>query len=165
MQPLEDAGKNGWKIADFSVMMVAVDLVPQQIEFNEKSHFQLYPGDPRGRVWRSPGQRADPAFTIARHTGPRPLSEAPSLLAAGPLWSSLEDIYSTADAISSFNVENVSKPKVLRKLNIESCDYMVQVMEHLDKQRLLKAKYSSLQKTKEVIYRKEKKTKGREEKG
>ncbi|GFX65359.1 hypothetical protein TNCV_3169061 [Trichonephila clavipes] len=26
MRPLKDAGKNGWKMADFSVMMVAVDL-------------------------------------------------------------------------------------------------------------------------------------------
>ncbi|GFY19198.1 hypothetical protein TNCV_4225621 [Trichonephila clavipes] len=28
--------------------------------------------DLRGRVCRSPGQRADPAFTIARHTDPHP---------------------------------------------------------------------------------------------
>ncbi|GFV43778.1 hypothetical protein TNCV_4609361 [Trichonephila clavipes] len=27
-QPLEEAGKNGWKMADFSVMMIAVDLGP-----------------------------------------------------------------------------------------------------------------------------------------
>ncbi|GFU10167.1 hypothetical protein TNCV_3449501 [Trichonephila clavipes] len=31
MRPLEDAGKNGWAMADFSVMMVAVDLGQQQI--------------------------------------------------------------------------------------------------------------------------------------
>ncbi|GFU73900.1 hypothetical protein TNCV_555281 [Trichonephila clavipes] len=31
MRPLEDAGKNEWTMADFSVMMVAVDLGPQQI--------------------------------------------------------------------------------------------------------------------------------------
>ncbi|GFX04580.1 hypothetical protein TNCV_901081 [Trichonephila clavipes] len=31
MRPLKDAGKNGWTEADFSVMMVMVDLGPQQI--------------------------------------------------------------------------------------------------------------------------------------
>ncbi|GFV39452.1 hypothetical protein TNCV_1231511 [Trichonephila clavipes] len=31
MRPLEDAGKHGWTVADFSVMMVAVDLGPQLI--------------------------------------------------------------------------------------------------------------------------------------
>ncbi|GFV43190.1 transposable element Tc1 transposase [Trichonephila clavipes] len=40
--------------------------------FSDDSCFQLCPDDHRGRVWRSPGQRADPAFTIARHTGPQP---------------------------------------------------------------------------------------------
>ncbi|GFT51408.1 hypothetical protein TNCV_4955191 [Trichonephila clavipes] len=29
MRPLEDAAKNGWEMADFSVMMVGVDLGPQ----------------------------------------------------------------------------------------------------------------------------------------
>ncbi|GFS51579.1 rab-like protein 3 [Trichonephila clavipes] len=38
----------------------------------DESRFQLYPDDHRRRVWRRPGQRADPAFTIARHTGPQP---------------------------------------------------------------------------------------------
>ncbi|GFX07675.1 transposable element Tc1 transposase [Trichonephila clavipes] len=69
--PLEDVGKNGWKIADFRVIMVAVDLGPQQIGSNESS-FQLYPDDRRGCVWRTLGQSADPAFTIARHTDPQP---------------------------------------------------------------------------------------------
>ncbi|GFW12056.1 HTH_Tnp_Tc3_2 domain-containing protein [Trichonephila clavipes] len=32
----------------------------------------LYPNEHRGRDWRNPGQRADPAFTIARHTGLQP---------------------------------------------------------------------------------------------
>ncbi|GFW21658.1 hypothetical protein TNCV_4281731 [Trichonephila clavipes] len=31
MRPLEDAGKKGWTMTDFSGMMVAVDLGPQQI--------------------------------------------------------------------------------------------------------------------------------------
>ncbi|GFX97382.1 hypothetical protein TNCV_1077531 [Trichonephila clavipes] len=30
-RPLEDSGKNGWTMADFSVMMVVVDLGPRQI--------------------------------------------------------------------------------------------------------------------------------------
>ncbi|GFU49192.1 uncharacterized protein TNCV_2674881 [Trichonephila clavipes] len=54
----------------------------------------------------------------------------------------------TYDAISSFNMGNVSKPEILRKFNIEPGDYTVQAMERLNKQRLLKAKYSCLQKTK-----------------
>ncbi|GFU91778.1 hypothetical protein TNCV_3191651 [Trichonephila clavipes] len=45
---------------------------------------------------------------------------------------------------------NVPKPEILRNLNIEPGDYTVQAMERLEKQRLLKAKYSCLQKTKEV---------------
>ncbi|GFW15537.1 uncharacterized protein TNCV_4656771 [Trichonephila clavipes] len=31
MRPLEDAGKNGWTVANFNVMMVEVNLKPQQI--------------------------------------------------------------------------------------------------------------------------------------
>ncbi|GFT78996.1 uncharacterized protein TNCV_3093751 [Trichonephila clavipes] len=51
----------------------------------------------------------------------------------------------TYNAISSFNMGNVLKPEILRKLNIEPGDYTVQAIERLDKQRLLKAKYSCLQ--------------------
>ncbi|GFX36463.1 transposable element Tc1 transposase [Trichonephila clavipes] len=75
MRPLEDAVKNGRTMPYFSVMMVAVDLGPQQIErtvFSDESRFQLCPDDHRRRVWRRPGQRADPAFTIAHHTGSQP---------------------------------------------------------------------------------------------
>ncbi|GFX59516.1 hypothetical protein TNCV_2034441 [Trichonephila clavipes] len=45
---------------------------------------------------------------------------------------------------------NVSKPEILRKLNIEPGDYTVRAMERLNKQRLLKAKYSCLQKEREL---------------
>ncbi|GFW44016.1 uncharacterized protein TNCV_997811 [Trichonephila clavipes] len=65
----------------------------------------------------------------------------------------------TYDAVSSFNMGNVSKLEILRKTCIEPGDYTVQAMECLDKQRLLRAKYYCLQKTKEV--RKEKDLKGR----
>ncbi|GFS66239.1 transposable element Tc1 transposase [Trichonephila clavipes] len=100
MRPLESAGKNGWNIADFSVMMVAVDLGTQQFDCqischsalfivinqymcvlhtsvshghsqSEESRFQLCPEEHRRRVWRRRGQHADPAFTIASHTGPQ----------------------------------------------------------------------------------------------
>ncbi|GFU86490.1 uncharacterized protein TNCV_423061 [Trichonephila clavipes] len=64
----------------------------------------------------------------------------------------------TYDAVSSFNMGNVSKLEILRKC-IEPGDYTVQAMECLDKQRLLRAKYYCLQKTKEV--RKQKDLKGR----
>ncbi|GFV85593.1 uncharacterized protein TNCV_3774171 [Trichonephila clavipes] len=57
---------------------------------------------------------------------------------------------------------NVSKLEILRKMCIEPGDYTVQAMECLDKQRLLRAKYSCLQKkTKEV--RKEKRLKRKKE--
>ncbi|GFY32452.1 hypothetical protein TNCV_3559601 [Trichonephila clavipes] len=36
----------------------------------EEYRFQLCPGVHRRRVWRRPGQHADTAFTIARHTDP-----------------------------------------------------------------------------------------------
>ncbi|GFU03134.1 transposable element Tcb2 transposase [Trichonephila clavipes] len=45
---------------------------------------------------------------------------------------------------------NVSQPEISRKHNFKYGDYAVQAMERFDKQRLLKAQYSSLQKTKEV---------------
>ncbi|GFY19775.1 uncharacterized protein TNCV_4649451 [Trichonephila clavipes] len=38
--------------------------------FSDESRFQLCLDDHRRRVWRRPGQRVDPAFPIARHTGP-----------------------------------------------------------------------------------------------
>ncbi|GFU48620.1 transposable element Tc1 transposase [Trichonephila clavipes] len=104
MRSLEDAGKNGWTVADFSVIMVAINLGSQQIGrtmpivsthcqarlqwclaqsgwnrankerimFSNKFRYHLCPDDHRRRVWRRPGQRANPAFTIARHTGPQP---------------------------------------------------------------------------------------------
>ncbi|GFX48172.1 transposable element Tc1 transposase [Trichonephila clavipes] len=76
--PLEDAGKNGWKIADFSVMIVAFDLGGQmdcwnqadwrRIVFNDEVRFRLCSEHHGKRVWRRPGQHDDLAFTIARHT-------------------------------------------------------------------------------------------------
>ncbi|GFX09818.1 transposable element Tc1 transposase [Trichonephila clavipes] len=54
MRLLEDTDKNGWIIADFSFMMIAVDLGQRQIG--------------RRCVWRRLVQRADPAFPTARHT-------------------------------------------------------------------------------------------------
>ncbi|GFW30988.1 transposable element Tc1 transposase [Trichonephila clavipes] len=53
--------KSGWNHADWG-----------RIDFSDESRFHLCPDDPRIRVWRQPGQRADPAFTIARHTDPQP---------------------------------------------------------------------------------------------
>ncbi|GFV15538.1 HTH_Tnp_Tc3_2 domain-containing protein [Trichonephila clavipes] len=41
-----------------------------RIVFSYESRFHLCPDDHRRRVWRRPGQRADPSFTIACHTGP-----------------------------------------------------------------------------------------------
>ncbi|GFX06543.1 transposable element Tc1 transposase [Trichonephila clavipes] len=58
MGPLEDTGKNGWTVADFSVM-------------KRRIPFQLCPENHRQRVWRHLGERAYSAFTIARYTGPK----------------------------------------------------------------------------------------------
>ncbi|GFW92461.1 transposable element Tc1 transposase [Trichonephila clavipes] len=41
------------------------------IAFSSESRFQPCPDDHRGHVRRIPGQRADPFFTIARHTSPQ----------------------------------------------------------------------------------------------
>ncbi|GFX79538.1 uncharacterized protein TNCV_825271 [Trichonephila clavipes] len=95
MRPLEDAGKNGWTVADFSVMIVAVDLGTQQIRrkvFSVKSCFQLCPENHRSCTWRRPGQRADPSFPIARQTGPQQGAMVWGAISfeAGPHWSPLE---------------------------------------------------------------------------
>ncbi|GFW58867.1 uncharacterized protein TNCV_4047051 [Trichonephila clavipes] len=37
--------------------------------FSDESRFQLSPDDHRRRVWKRPGQRADPVFTVECHTG------------------------------------------------------------------------------------------------
>ncbi|GFX82561.1 hypothetical protein TNCV_2167091 [Trichonephila clavipes] len=39
---------------------------------SDESRFQLCSVDHRRRVWRRPGPRGDPPFTIPRHTGPQP---------------------------------------------------------------------------------------------
>ncbi|GFV62495.1 putative transposase [Trichonephila clavipes] len=57
----------------------------------------------------------------------------------------------TYDAVSSFNMGNVSKLEILRKMCIEPGDYTVQAMECLDKQRLLRAKYYCLQKQRKFV--------------
>ncbi|GFT78142.1 uncharacterized protein TNCV_837511 [Trichonephila clavipes] len=53
--------RSGWNHADC-----------RRIAFSDEFRFQLYPDDHGRRVWRHPGQRADSAFTIARHTCPQP---------------------------------------------------------------------------------------------
>ena len=42
-----------------------------RIVFSDESRFVMYPDDQRRRVWRHPGQRTVPAFTVARPTGPQ----------------------------------------------------------------------------------------------
>ncbi|GFY01091.1 transposable element Tcb2 transposase [Trichonephila clavipes] len=51
----------GWNHADWG-----------HIVFSDESRFQMCPDNHRRRVWRRPGQREDPAFTLARPTGPQP---------------------------------------------------------------------------------------------
>ncbi|GFW17037.1 hypothetical protein TNCV_2761611 [Trichonephila clavipes] len=60
--------------------------------FSDEFSFQLCPDKHRRRVWGLPGQLADPAFTIAGHTGPQQgviVWDAISFEAT-PFWSSLE---------------------------------------------------------------------------
>ncbi|GFW36382.1 transposable element Tc1 transposase [Trichonephila clavipes] len=73
--------RSGWNQANWG-----------HIVFRDESHFHLCPDDHRRHVWRRPGQRADPAFTIAHHTDPQQGVMVWGALSfeAGPLWSSLE---------------------------------------------------------------------------
>ncbi|GFX58200.1 transposable element Tc1 transposase [Trichonephila clavipes] len=68
MQPLEDAGKNGWWYVNQSGWNHAHW---ERIVFSDESCFHLCPEDNRRRVWRGPGQRVYPVFTIAGHTRPQ----------------------------------------------------------------------------------------------
>ncbi|GFX71712.1 transposable element Tc1 transposase [Trichonephila clavipes] len=63
-----------------------------RIVFSDESCFQLCPDDHRRRVWRRPGQRANPAFNIVRYTGPEQgvMIWGAISFETGPLWSSLE---------------------------------------------------------------------------
>ncbi|GFW06127.1 uncharacterized protein TNCV_4479181 [Trichonephila clavipes] len=54
------------------------------------------------------------------------------------------------DAIASFNKGNTTKLDILKKLNIEPGYYATCYMERLDKERITRARYANLQKTKEV---------------
>ncbi|GFV06763.1 transposable element Tc1 transposase [Trichonephila clavipes] len=78
---------SGWNHADWG-----------SIVFSYEYLFQLSPGDHRSRVWRRTGQRADSAFTVARHAGP-----LPGVMVWGAIsfdsrtfWSSLEATCCTA---------------------------------------------------------------------
>ncbi|GFX21115.1 HTH_Tnp_Tc3_2 domain-containing protein [Trichonephila clavipes] len=72
---------DGWNHADW-----------RRIVLSDESCFQLSPDDRRRRVWRRPGQRASPVFTIACHTGPQQgvMVRGAFSYEAGPLWASLE---------------------------------------------------------------------------
>ncbi|GFV56887.1 uncharacterized protein TNCV_1869281 [Trichonephila clavipes] len=58
--------------------------------------------------------------------------------------------FGTYDAIASFNKGNTTKLDILKKLNIEPGYYATCCMEQLDKERITRARYANLQKTKEV---------------
>ncbi|GFU57111.1 uncharacterized protein TNCV_1779741 [Trichonephila clavipes] len=58
--------------------------------------------------------------------------------------------FGTYDAIASFNKGNATKLDILKKLNIEPGYYATCCMERLDKERITRARYANLQKTKEV---------------
>ncbi|GFT37149.1 HTH_Tnp_Tc3_2 domain-containing protein [Trichonephila clavipes] len=51
--------RSGWNHADWGRMV-----------FSDESCFQLYSDDHRRCVWKPLGHWADPAFPIARYTGP-----------------------------------------------------------------------------------------------
>ncbi|GFX56189.1 HTH_Tnp_Tc3_2 domain-containing protein [Trichonephila clavipes] len=60
--------------------------------FSDEFRFHLCPDDHRRRVWTRPWQCADPAFPIARQTGPQQevIVWGAISFEARPLWSSLE---------------------------------------------------------------------------
>ncbi|GFU00736.1 transposable element Tc1 transposase [Trichonephila clavipes] len=60
---------SGWNHADWG-----------HIVFSDESRFHLCPDDHRRRVWRRPGWRADPAFTIVHPTGPQQEAMYPGLI-------------------------------------------------------------------------------------
>ncbi|GFV92005.1 hypothetical protein TNCV_1894411 [Trichonephila clavipes] len=70
MRPLDDSGKYGWTVTDFSVMMRRLARSDWKqtdwgrIDFSD----DMFPDDHQRRVWRRPRQRADTAFTIERRT-------------------------------------------------------------------------------------------------
>ncbi|GFW56945.1 HTH_Tnp_Tc3_2 domain-containing protein [Trichonephila clavipes] len=72
--------------------------------FSDESCFHLCPDDHRRRVWRHPGQRADPAFPIACHTDPQPgvMVWYAIFFTAEPLWSSLEAHFQHSDTSTTF---------------------------------------------------------------
>ncbi|GFV60792.1 transposable element Tc1 transposase [Trichonephila clavipes] len=110
MRPLEDAGKNGlqsclarsgWNHTDW-----------ERIVFSDEYRFQMCPDDHRKRARRRPGQRADPAFTIAHHTGPLPEamvwgaisfdSRTPLVVIRGPLTAKLFRYLSFCSTLALF---------------------------------------------------------------
>ncbi|GFX67347.1 uncharacterized protein TNCV_720111 [Trichonephila clavipes] len=58
--------------------------------FSDEYPFHLCPDDHRRCVWRRPRQRANPTFTIARHTGPQTgVMDWGVISFDRPFWSSL----------------------------------------------------------------------------
>ncbi|GFW47939.1 transposable element Tcb2 transposase [Trichonephila clavipes] len=53
--------QSGWNHAEWGCIVLSCEI-----------RFQLCSDDHRRRVWRRPGQRTNPTFTIARHTYPQP---------------------------------------------------------------------------------------------
>ncbi|GFU10168.1 transposable element Tc1 transposase [Trichonephila clavipes] len=60
--------------------------------FSDESLFHLCPDDHGKCIWRQPGKRADPAFTIAHYTGTQQEVMVWGAISfeAGSIWSSLE---------------------------------------------------------------------------
>ncbi|GFT42284.1 transposable element Tc1 transposase [Trichonephila clavipes] len=87
--------------------------------FSDESCFQLCPDDHRRRVWRRPGQRADPAFTVARHTGLQQEVMVWGAISfeAGPLWSSLETRLQHIGTLSNTSLAS----QIVRSLSNRAC--------------------------------------------
>ncbi|GFV92668.1 transposable element Tc1 transposase [Trichonephila clavipes] len=69
-RPRATADQEDRLIAKSAVTALGSSLLTIRL-FSDESRFHLCPDDHRRHVWRQPGQRADPAFPIARRTGPR----------------------------------------------------------------------------------------------
>ncbi|GFT25664.1 HTH_Tnp_Tc3_2 domain-containing protein [Trichonephila clavipes] len=92
LSTIKRASHTGDWLDHVGIMQTVSIMLESCVVFSAESRFQLWPYDHRRRIWRSPGQRADSAFTITHHIDPQSgvMVRGAFLLTAGLLWSSLD---------------------------------------------------------------------------
>ncbi|GFU19048.1 uncharacterized protein TNCV_430821 [Trichonephila clavipes] len=139
---LEDAGKNQLRVADFSVMMVEVDLGPQQIVMqvdltNPAPNCALTIMEDMS--WRRPEQCADPAFTFARRIGIQPGVMVRGLISFDnrTLWLPLEaHVQHSARSSDISPIEHVWDIKKSRVRLPGTIDVLARQLEHIGQEML-----------------------------